>query len=62
MSRSVLFTDSFASLGFTNGILQLVLFTLVVCIPIWMTGRMSYVDIGWPLALTVIGVPNLDVQ
>ncbi|MEH6636338.1 MAG: DUF1295 domain-containing protein [Halioglobus sp.] len=51
----LLLTDSFASIGFINGILQFVLFALVVCIPIWMTGRMSYVDIGWPLGLTVIG-------
>jgi len=51
----LLVTDSFAPLGLINGILQLTLFTLVVCIPIWMTGRMSYVDIGWPLGLTVIG-------
>jgi len=51
----LLLTDSFASIGLINGILQLILFTLVVCIPIWMTGRMSYVDIGWPLGLTVIG-------
>ncbi|MEH6559611.1 MAG: DUF1295 domain-containing protein [Oceanicoccus sp.] len=51
----LLLTNSFASIGLINGALQLVLFTLVVCIPIWMTGRMSYVDIGWPLGLTVIG-------
>ncbi|MFT7129621.1 MAG: steroid 5-alpha reductase family enzyme [Gammaproteobacteria bacterium] len=51
----LLLTDSFASIGLINGILQIILFTLVVCIPIWMTGRMSYVDIGWPLGLTVIG-------
>ena len=51
----LLVTDSFAPLGLINGILQLTLFTLVVCIPIWMTGRMSYVDIGWPLGLSVIG-------
>ena len=35
---------------------QLVLFTLVVCIPIWRTGRMSYVDIGWPWGLVVLGI------
>jgi steroid 5-alpha reductase family enzyme len=51
----LMLTNSFASIGLTNGILQLVLFTFVVCIPIWMTGRMSYVDIGWPLGLTGIG-------
>ena len=51
----LLFTDTFVVIGFTNGVLQLILFTLVVCIPIWLTGRMSYVDIGWPIGLTVIG-------
>jgi steroid 5-alpha reductase family enzyme len=28
----------------------------VVCIPIWKTGRMSYVDIGWPWGVTLIGL------
>ena len=51
----LLLTDSFAYIGFTNGLLQILLFALVVCIPIWKTGRMSYVDIGWPLGLTLIG-------
>ena len=51
----LLLSDSFASIGLTNGLLQLLLFTLVVCIPIGITGRMSYVDIGWPLGLTLIG-------
>ena len=51
----LLFTDTFAAIGLYNGLLQLVLFSLVVCIPIWLTGRMSYVDIGWPLGLTIIG-------
>jgi steroid 5-alpha reductase family enzyme len=37
-------------------VLQLVLFTLVVNIPAKLTGRMSYVDIGWPLGLTLIGI------
>ena len=51
----LLFTDTFAAIGLYNGLLQLVLFSLVVCLPIWLTGRMSYVDIGWPLGLTIIG-------
>jgi steroid 5-alpha reductase family enzyme len=51
----LLCTDTFASIALYNGLLQLVLFSLVVCLPIWMTGRMSYVDIGWPLGLTIIG-------
>ncbi|MFT6350485.1 MAG: steroid 5-alpha reductase family enzyme, partial [Psychromonas sp.] len=52
----LLFTNSLATISLTNGILQLVLFALVVCLPAWRTGRMSYVDIGWPWGLTLIGV------
>ena len=52
----LLATTSLASIGLINGMLQLVLFALVVCIPTWLTGRMSYVDIGWPWGLTLIGV------
>jgi steroid 5-alpha reductase family enzyme len=51
----LMLTNTFASIGLYNGLLQLALFTFVVCIPIWMTGRMSYVDIGWPFGLTLIG-------
>ncbi|WP_286261941.1 DUF1295 domain-containing protein [Thalassotalea atypica] len=47
---------SFMEVSMVNGIAQLLLFTFVVCIPTWCTGRMSYVDIGWPWGLTVIGV------
>jgi steroid 5-alpha reductase family enzyme len=28
----------------------------VLCLPAWRTGRMSYVDIGWPWGLVLIGV------
>jgi steroid 5-alpha reductase family enzyme len=35
---------------------QAILFTFVVCIPIWKTGRMSYVDIGWPWGLVLLGL------
>ncbi len=52
----LLLTDNLASIGLLNGILQLILFTLVVCLPTWRTGRMSYVDIGWPWGLVLIGV------
>ena len=51
----LLVTDSFAVISLYNGLLQLALFGVVVGIPVWMTGRMSYVDIGWPLGLIVIG-------
>ncbi|MCP5066939.1 MAG: hypothetical protein GY946_10260, partial [bacterium] len=48
-------SDHLRTLGLINGLLQVVLFTFVVCIPAWRTGRMSYVDIGWPWGLVVIG-------
>ena len=32
------------------------LFLFVVCIPIWKTGRMSFVDIGWPWGVALIGL------
>ena len=51
----LLLSDTFATIGLINGVLQLALFALVVCVPIWITGRMSYVDIGWPLGLMLIG-------
>ena len=38
-----------------NAALQLTLFVFVVHLPAYRTGRMSYVDIGWPLGLAVIG-------
>ncbi len=48
-------TNSFNALSLINGAMQLLLFAFVVCLPIWRTGRLSYVDIGWPWGLTVIG-------
>mgnify|MGYP006085934475 CR=1 FL=1 len=52
----LLMTNNLSSVSLINGVLQILLFTLVVCIPIWRTGRMSYVDIGWPWGLVVIGI------
>ena len=49
-------SSNFQSIALINGIAQLVLFLFVVCIPIWRTGRMSYVDIGWPLGVALIGI------
>ncbi len=48
-------THSLQTISLVNGGLQMVLFLLVVCLPTWRTGRMSYVDIGWPWGLVVIG-------
>lgn len=42
-----------------NALLQTVLFLFVVIVPAIKTGRMSYVDIGWPLGLVLIGLQVL---
>ena len=39
-----------------NLLVQAILFTIVVCIPIYKTGRMSYVDIAWPWGLVLLGI------
>ena len=49
-------SNNFQSVALINGIGQLALFLFVVCIPIWKTGRMSYVDIGWPWGVALIGL------
>ena len=50
------YSSSFQSIAIINGIAQLILFLFVVCIPIWRTKRMSYVDIGWPWGVALIGI------
>ncbi|MEM9596840.1 MAG: DUF1295 domain-containing protein [Acidobacteriota bacterium] len=55
----LLISETFRAVALTNGLLQLLLFTFVVCIPAWRTGRMSYVDIGWPWGLVIIGAVTL---
>ena len=52
----ILISNSFAVIGLVNGLVQLALFALVVCVPIWRTGRMSYVDIGWPWGLVLMAL------
>ena len=49
-------SNNFQSIALINGIGQLMLFLFVVCIPIWKTGRMSFVDIGWPWGVALIGL------
>ena len=51
----ILSTDSFDQLALINGLGQLFLFAGVVCLPIWRTGRLCYVDIGWPWGLVLLG-------
>jgi steroid 5-alpha reductase family enzyme len=48
--------SEFYKVGYSNLLGQAILFTIVVCIPISRTGRMSYVDIGWPWGLVLLGV------
>lgn len=55
----LLCSATFVGLSLANTIGQIVLFACVVCIPAWKTGRLSYVDIGWPLGLAVIGLITL---
>jgi len=55
----LLFSESFQQQALINCITQLVLFGLVVCWPIWKTGRLCYVDIGWPWGLVCIGIVTL---
>ena len=50
------YSNSFQSIAIINGIAQLILFLFVVCIPILITKRMSYVDIGWPWGVALIGI------
>jgi steroid 5-alpha reductase family enzyme len=50
----ILSTETFSQLGLVNGVGQLMLFAAVVCLPTWLTGRMSYVDIGWPWGLVLL--------
>jgi steroid 5-alpha reductase family enzyme len=57
----LLFIPDYFGFALINGVGQLLLFTFVVCIPAWMTGRLSYVDIGWPLGLMLIGLITLAV-
>jgi steroid 5-alpha reductase family enzyme len=58
----LLATPGFFKISLVNGIAQLVLFGLVVCWPAWKTGRLSYVDIGWPWGLVVIGAVTFSMS
>lgn len=51
----LLSTESLRELSLINGATQLLLFACVVCLPLWRTGRMAYVDIGWPWGVFAIG-------
>lgn len=42
-----------------NGVMQLSLFVLVVQLPLFFTGHMLYVDIGWPTGLVLLALNGL---
>ena len=48
--------EIFQEMVLVNGVLQLLLFLVVACIPALVTKKMSYVDIAWPWGLVLIGV------
>ena len=55
----LLANPAFLVLTCSNIVVQCVLFVAVVIIPAQQTGRMSYVDLGWPIGLLLIGVQVL---
>ncbi|MDB3914195.1 DUF1295 domain-containing protein [Flavobacteriaceae bacterium] len=48
--------EIFKEMVLVNGVLQLLLFLVVACIPAFLTKKMSYVDIAWPWGLVLIGI------
>ena len=55
----LMFTKSLAEIYLINGIIQLVLFGIIVFYPIWKTETLSFVDIAWPWGLVCIGLVTL---
>ncbi|MEM9209561.1 MAG: DUF1295 domain-containing protein [Pseudomonadota bacterium] len=49
------FTAPLRDAALFNAIGQCLLFAAVVCLPLYRTGRMAYVDIGWPMGIVIIG-------
>ncbi len=52
-------TDALGGFSRVNGPLQVLLFLAVVSVPLWRTGRMSWVDIAWPWGLVLVGTQVL---
>jgi len=53
----ILFQElNFRNFLIANALFQFIIFLFIVCIPAYLTNRMSYVDIAWPLGLIAIGV------
>lgn len=55
----LLLSTSYQSFLWTNFLIQLAIFIPLVQIPAYLTGKMSWVDIGWPVGLTVLGFTGL---
>jgi steroid 5-alpha reductase family enzyme len=55
----LLLCPPFSAFTLSNLVVQSVLFLFVVILPAIRTRRMSYVDIGWPIGLVLIGVQVL---
>ncbi len=55
----LLLTAGLTELALVNALGQALLFFFLVSIPAWRTGRLSYVDIGWPLGVALIGALTL---
>jgi steroid 5-alpha reductase family enzyme len=51
--------DDIVALFHWNALCQFVLFVIMVQIPTYLTGKMSYVDMGWPCGLVVVGLNAL---
>ncbi|MEM9173323.1 MAG: DUF1295 domain-containing protein [Pseudomonadota bacterium] len=55
----LLISRSFGTVASVNALGQIVLFALIVCLPLYRTNRMSYVDLGWPLGIVLLGATTL---
>ena len=55
----LLTSNKYRDMTIVNGILQLLLFIFIAHIPGYKTGRLSYVDVAWPLGVLTIGLVTL---
>ncbi|MEO0346641.1 MAG: DUF1295 domain-containing protein [Pseudomonadota bacterium] len=52
----LLASEAIGTAALVNVLGQGLLFAAVVCLPLYKTVRMSYVDIGWPLGIVVVAI------
>ena len=57
---SMFFNDDIRNFLLINASVQLIIFFLTASLPSFFTGRMSYVDLAWPLGLFSIGLVLLS--